>query len=161
MNYLLNKPREPIKEPNHTLFWYADDRIENTRKDVATQTSPCESANSSPKATPLFISSSKPTMANQIEEELESHFTELQIENSFQADNRVTLTRWSKKHVVQGPDKCLTNIIEWKRRTVEAKASPWQVTKNANCISKYVIIFVSLHVFGIMSNDMNSLPVNN
>ncbi|KAF3324089.1 Remorin, C-terminal region [Carex littledalei] len=114
-----------------------DDRIENTRKDVATQTSPCESTNSSPKATPLFISSSKSTMANQIEEELESHFTELQIENSFQADNRVTLTRWSKKHVVQGPDKCLTNIIEWKRRTVEAKASPWQVTKNANCISKF------------------------
>ncbi|KAJ4812595.1 Remorin family protein [Rhynchospora pubera] len=113
-----------------------DDRIEVTRKDIGTQTSPCISLNSSPKATRLSISSSKSITAHQVEEELESHFTELKIENSFKADNRVTLTRWSKKHVVQGPDKCLTNIIEWKRRTVEAKASSWQVAKNANCISK-------------------------
>jgi hypothetical protein len=141
LNYPPNKPGKQIKGTK-LIYWFlhADGRIEITRKDVATQTSPCESVNSSPKSTPLFISSSNSTMANQIEEELESHFTELKIENSFKADNRVTLTRWSKKHVVQGPDKCLTNIIEWKRRTVEAKATPWQVTKNANCISKYAII---------------------
>ncbi|XP_040383035.1 uncharacterized protein LOC102719792 isoform X1 [Oryza brachyantha] len=100
------------------------------RKDVATQTSPERSRSSSPSGRPSF---SRSLSAQQVKE-LESCFSKLEIRD-VQMDDRVTLTRWSKKHVTRGSENS-TNIIEWKKRTVESKSSAWEVTETAKCISK-------------------------
>ncbi|OEL33414.1 hypothetical protein BAE44_0005569, partial [Dichanthelium oligosanthes] len=101
------------------------------RKDVATQTSPDISRSSSPSMTTSFSRS----LSVQQVKELESCFSKLEIRD-VQVDDRVTLTRWSKKHVTRGSDKNATNIIEWKKKTMETKSSAWEVTETAKCISK-------------------------
>ncbi|KAF0900558.1 hypothetical protein E2562_032648, partial [Oryza meyeriana var. granulata] len=101
------------------------------RKDVATQTSPERSRSSSPSGRPSFSRS----LSVQQVKELESCFSKLEIRD-VQMDDRVTLTRWSKKHVTRGSEKNSTNIIEWKKKTVESKSSAWEVTETAKCISK-------------------------
>ncbi|KAL6661641.1 hypothetical protein ACP70R_001025 [Stipagrostis hirtigluma subsp. patula] len=104
---------------------------EIVRKDVATQTSPDISRSSSPSMRPSF---SRSLSVQQIKE-LESCFSKLEIRD-VQMDDRVTLTRWSKKHVTRGSDKNSTNTIGWKKKTVESKSSPCEVTESAKCISK-------------------------
>ncbi|WOL20016.1 hypothetical protein Cni_G28818 [Canna indica] len=102
------------------------------RKDVATQMSPEGSTESSPKERPL-----SPSLASAPQiEELESHFSKLQVRD-VQVDDRVTVTRWSKKHVARGTDKRSASIIEWKKKTVEANTSPWEVTDTAKSVSKF------------------------
>ncbi|KAG2584468.1 hypothetical protein PVAP13_6KG307400 [Panicum virgatum] len=101
------------------------------RKDVATQTSPGISRSSSPSMRTSFSRS----LSVQQVKELESCFSKLEIKD-VQVDDRVTLTRWSKKHVTQGADKNATNIIEWKKKTVESKSSAWEVMEAAKRISK-------------------------
>uniref|UniRef100_K3YGR4 Remorin C-terminal domain-containing protein n=1 Tax=Setaria italica TaxID=4555 RepID=K3YGR4_SETIT len=101
------------------------------RKDVATQTSPDISRSSSSNMRSSF---SRSLSAQQVKE-LESCFSKLEIRD-VQVDDRVTLTRWSKKHVTRGFDKNATNIIEWKKKTMESKSSAWEVKETAKCISK-------------------------
>ncbi|XP_051205020.1 uncharacterized protein [Lolium perenne] len=101
------------------------------RKNVATQTSPDLSRSSSPNTRPSFSR----TLSVQQVKEMGSCFSKLEIKD-VQMDDRVTLTRWSKKHVSRGSDKNSTNIIEWKRKTMESKSSTWEVTETAKCISK-------------------------
>ncbi|CAO2191773.1 unnamed protein product [Urochloa humidicola] len=101
------------------------------RKDVATQTSPAISRSSSSNMRSSF---SRSLSAQQVKE-LESCFSKLEIRD-VQVDDRVTLTRWPKKHVTRGSDKNATNIIEWKKKTMESKSSAWEVTETAKCISK-------------------------
>uniref|UniRef100_A0A0D9X8T1 Remorin C-terminal domain-containing protein n=1 Tax=Leersia perrieri TaxID=77586 RepID=A0A0D9X8T1_9ORYZ len=101
------------------------------RKDVATQTSPERSRSSSPSGRSSFSRS----LSVQQVKELESCFSKLEIRD-VQMDDRVTLTRWSKKHVTRGSENNSTNIIEWKKKTVESKSSAWEVTETAKCISK-------------------------
>lgn len=100
------------------------------RKDVATQTSPDLSRSSSPNTRPSFSRS----LSVQQVKEMERCFSKLEIKD-VQMDDRVTLTRWSKKHVSRSSDKNSTNIIEWKRKTMESKSSTWEVTETAKCIS--------------------------
>ncbi|KQJ98648.1 uncharacterized protein LOC100834817 [Brachypodium distachyon] len=102
-----------------------------SRKDVATQTSPDLSRSSSPNMRPSFSRS----LSVQQVKELESCFSKLEIKD-VEMDDRVTLTRWSKKHVSRSSDKNSTNIIEWKRKTMESKSSTWELTETAKCIAK-------------------------
>ncbi|XP_038990101.1 uncharacterized protein LOC103712515 isoform X2 [Phoenix dactylifera] len=102
------------------------------RKDVATQMSPEGSSSTSPKKR-HFISPSAQS-AHPIQE-LESHLSKLEVRD-VQVDDRVTVTRWSKKHIARGSDRRLTNIIEWKKKTVGAKASSWEVADSAKSMSK-------------------------
>ncbi|KAL5231585.1 hypothetical protein ABZP36_030361 [Zizania latifolia] len=101
------------------------------RKDVATQTSPEQSRSSSPSRRHSFSCS----LSVQQVKELESCFSKLEIKD-VQMDDRVTLTRLSKKHATQGSEKNSTNIIQWKKRTMESKSSAWEVAETAKCISK-------------------------
>ena len=98
---------------------------------MATQTSPDLSRSSSPNMRPSFSRS----LSVQKVQEMGSCFSKLEIKD-VQMDDQVTLTRWSKKHVSRGSDKNSTNIIEWKRKTMESKSSTWEVTETAKCISK-------------------------
>ncbi|XP_010943080.1 uncharacterized protein [Elaeis guineensis] len=103
------------------------------RKDVATQMSPEGSTPSSPKEMPFFSPSSQSARPIQ---DLESHFSKLEVRD-VQVDDRVTVTRWSKKHIARGSDRRSTNIIEWRKKTVETKAASWEVADTAKSMSKY------------------------
>lgn len=101
---------------------------------MATQMSPDGSPHSSPKQRHSF---SQSTSAHPIEEQ-ESHFSKLDVRD-VQVDDHVIVTRWSKKHVAQGSDSRAMNIIEWKKKTLEAKtgsSASWELAETANCISK-------------------------
>ncbi|CAL9748418.1 unnamed protein product [Musa acuminata subsp. burmannicoides] len=102
------------------------------RKDMATQMSPEGSTPSSPKQGP---SSLCPDLVPCIEE-LESHFSKLEVRD-VQVDDRVTVTRWSKKHIARGSGRCSASIIEWKKKTVEANTSAWEIAETTKSISKY------------------------
>lgn len=102
------------------------------RKDVGIQMTPNGSTQSSPKHESSFLPS--PSVVNTIEE-LESHFSKLDIRD-VQVDDHVTLTRWTKKQIARGFDKRSTNTIEWKRKTVEAKPTGFEVSGTAKCLSK-------------------------
>lgn len=100
------------------------------RKDAATQTSPELSRSSSPNTRPAFTRS----LSTQQVKESESCFSDLEIRD-VQMDDRVTLTRWSKKNVTRSSNKNSTNMIEWKEKTVESKSSSWGFAE-AKCISR-------------------------
>ncbi|CAM0951671.1 unnamed protein product [Alopecurus aequalis] len=92
-----------------------------SRKDIATQTSPDLSRSSSPSARPSFIRS----FSMQQDKERDYCFSDLEIRD-VQMDDRVTLTRWSKKHVTQASDKNSKNILEWNKKVVDSKSPSWK-----------------------------------
>ncbi|TVU09801.1 hypothetical protein EJB05_43297 [Eragrostis curvula] len=102
-------------------------------KDAATQTSPELSRSSSPNTRPPFTRS----LSTQQVKESEACFSDIEIRD-VQMDDRVTLTRWSKKVVTRSSNKNSMNIIDWKEKTVESKSSSWDFTE-AKCISKVEI----------------------
>lgn len=95
-----------------------------SRKDTATQTSPDLSRSSSPSARHSFVRS----ISMQQAKDRESCFSDLEIRD-VQMDDRVSLTRWSKKHVTQSSNKNSTNIIEWNKKTVDSESSSWKSTE--------------------------------
>nr|CAD1825922.1 unnamed protein product [Ananas comosus var. bracteatus] len=120
-----------------------DEEVENARKaitispvilkkDVATQMSPEGSPLSSPKERPPFSNS---PIANPIDE-LESHISKLEVRDVEVDDRVTTVTKWSKKQVTRCSDKRSTNIVEWKKKTLEAKDSCWAVTEKEKTISR-------------------------
>ena len=100
------------------------------RKDAATQTSPELSRSSSPNTRPTFNRS----LSTEQVKESGSYFSDLDIRD-VQMDDRVTLTRWSKKNVTRSSNKNSTNMIEWNEKTVESNSSSWGFAE-AKCISK-------------------------
>lgn len=103
-----------------------------SRKDVATQMSPEGSTSASPKERHFF--SPSPQSAHPIQG-LDSHLSKLEVRD-VQVDDRVTVTRWSKKHLARGSGRSSTNIIEWKKKTVEANAPSWEFADTAKSMSK-------------------------
>uniref|UniRef100_A0A0D3H7N6 Remorin C-terminal domain-containing protein n=2 Tax=Oryza barthii TaxID=65489 RepID=A0A0D3H7N6_9ORYZ len=99
------------------------------RKDAATQTSPNLSRSSSPSVSTPFIHL---LTTHQVREK-ENCFSD--VIRDVHMDDRVTLTRWSKKHVTRASSKNSTNVIDVKKKTVESKSSSWELTE-AKSISK-------------------------
>ncbi|XP_051188063.1 uncharacterized protein [Lolium perenne] len=97
-----------------------------SRKDTATQTSPELSRSSSPSARPSFARSFSMQQAR----ERESRFSDVEIRD-VQMDDRVTLTRWSKKHVTPASNKNAANILEWNKKMVDSKSPSWKSTEAA------------------------------
>eukprot|EP00262_Sarcandra_glabra_P010453 TRINITY_DN2573_c1_g2_i2.p1 TRINITY_DN2573_c1_g2~~TRINITY_DN2573_c1_g2_i2.p1 ORF type:complete len:191 (+),score=36.75 TRINITY_DN2573_c1_g2_i2:34-573(+) len=65
-----------------------------------------------------------------------SHLSKLEVRD-VQVDDRVTMTRWSKKHKTRGSHKGSLEIKERKKKAVEARASAWEVAETEKCISKF------------------------
>ncbi|KAL5208458.1 hypothetical protein ABZP36_032893 [Zizania latifolia] len=101
------------------------------RKDVATQMSPEDSITSSPKA--RYSCSSLPS-GHPIKE-LISHVPKLEVRD-VQVDDQITVTRWSKRHVTRGSDKRSTNVVEWRKKTIETRAPSFDAKERESCISK-------------------------
>ncbi|KAH0452491.1 hypothetical protein IEQ34_019790 [Dendrobium chrysotoxum] len=104
-----------------------------TRRDVGTQISPEGSMHSSPKRrfSPSLSPSAFHTITN-----LQNHFQCLEIKD-VQVDDRVTVTKWSKKHFSWCSDRRSTDIIEWERKMVESPASDLEVVVTKRYMSKY------------------------
>ncbi|KAG8072528.1 hypothetical protein GUJ93_ZPchr0006g45067 [Zizania palustris] len=101
------------------------------KKDVATQMSPQDSITSSPKA--RHSCSSLPS-GHPIKEP-NSHAPKPEVRD-VQVDDQVTVTRWSKRHVTRGSDKRSTNIVEWRKKTVETRAPSFDEKERESCLSK-------------------------
>ncbi|KAK1288922.1 hypothetical protein QJS10_CPB19g01774 [Acorus calamus] len=98
-------------------------------KDMATQMSPEGSSQSSLTERPQISSPSRSNdhpIANS-----QSHLSKLEVRD-VQVDDRVTVTRWSKKQIsrvsVKGGS---ANIMEWKKKTAEVRTSAWEVAETA------------------------------
>ncbi|KAJ1254439.1 hypothetical protein BS78_K062400 [Paspalum vaginatum] len=101
------------------------------KKDVATQMSPEDSISSSPKA--RHSCSSLPS--GHVRKEANSHMLKPEIRD-VEVDDQVTVTRWSKRHVTRGSDKRSTNIIEWRKKTIETRAPSFDEKERERCMSK-------------------------
>ncbi|XP_042399969.1 uncharacterized protein LOC121989788 isoform X2 [Zingiber officinale] len=104
--------------------------VATLRKDVATQMSPDGSTSVSHDGPSSPSPASAPAIVA-----LEGHFTKLEVRD-VQVDDRVLVTRWSRKHIARGSDRQSTSIIEWKK-TIEANNTSWEVTDTAKSISKF------------------------
>ncbi|CAL5383726.1 unnamed protein product [Camellia sinensis] len=103
-----------------------------SRRDMATQMSPEDSPYSSPRR--LSFSPSTPSVFPIVE--LESPKTSKLEVRDVQVDERVTVTRWSKKHRARFPGRGSENVDDWKKKAVEVRSSAWEVSEAAKSISK-------------------------
>ncbi|PWZ26854.1 hypothetical protein Zm00014a_003945 [Zea mays] len=101
------------------------------KKDVGTQMSPEDNISSSPKA--RHSCSSLPS--RHLIKETNSHIPKPEIRD-VQVDDQVTVTRWSRRHVTRGSDKRSTNIVEWRKKTVETRAPSFDEKEREGCMSK-------------------------
>lgn len=101
---------------------------------MATQMSPEGSPQSSSRQQSSFSPSTTPILP----------IVEVQSINSYlkpeirdvQVDERVTVTRWSKKNRVRVPGRGSGNADDWKRKAVEIRSAGWDVSETAKSISK-------------------------
>ncbi|KAL7245213.1 hypothetical protein ACSBR2_000517 [Camellia fascicularis] len=108
-----------------------------SRRDMATQMSPEGSPYSSPRrSSPRRLSFSPSTPSVLPIVELESPKTSKLEVRDVQVDERVTVTRWSKKHRARFPGRGSENVDDWKKRAVEVRSSAWEVSEAAKSISK-------------------------
>ncbi|OVA15827.1 Remorin [Macleaya cordata] len=105
-----------------------------SRRDMATQMSPEGSTCSSPKQRPSFSPSPPPSFLSTLE--LKSrHSSQLEVRD-VQVDDRVIMTRWSKKHGTRRLDNDLANVEDWKNKAAESRASAWEAAETTKSISK-------------------------
>ncbi|KAF8377547.1 hypothetical protein HHK36_030929 [Tetracentron sinense] len=105
-----------------------------SRRDMATQMSPEGSTHSSPKERPSLSPSPLPSLLPIVE--LQSGYSTKVEVRDVQVDERVTVTRWSKKHRAHVTEKSSENIEDWRKKVVEG-GSPWEVADTAKCSSKF------------------------
>ncbi|OVA15668.1 Remorin [Macleaya cordata] len=102
-----------------------------SRRDMATQMSPEGSTPSSPKRT--SFSSSPPSLLPIME--LQSHHSKLEVRD-VEVDDRVTVTRWSRKHGPRVPRKGFADVKDRKKRASETRASAWEIAETGLSKSK-------------------------
>ncbi|XP_044510270.1 uncharacterized protein LOC123228854 [Mangifera indica] len=128
-----NPPSLPSQEEKIGELKDAATDISRTisRRDMATQMSPNGSTHSSPKRQPF---SSAPTALPSLE--LQSvHSSKSQVRD-VQVDERVTVTRWSKKNRAQICGKTSEIVDDWRKNSVDSQTSAWDITESSKSISK-------------------------
>ncbi|KDP38327.1 hypothetical protein JCGZ_04252 [Jatropha curcas] len=104
-----------------------------SRRDMATQMSPEGSNHSSPSRR-LSFSASTPSALPIVElQNIHSNKSEVR---DVQMDERVTVTRWSKKHRTRNQGKSSEIVDDWRKKAVDARSSAWDVSEAAKSISK-------------------------
>ncbi|TYI82414.1 hypothetical protein E1A91_D05G219000v1 [Gossypium mustelinum] len=104
-----------------------------SRRDMATQMSPQSSTYSSPKGRPSFSPSSPSALPIM---ELQSIHGSKSVLRDVPVDERVTLTRWSKKHRARNTGKSSEIVDDWRKKVVDTCTSTWDVTETGKSISK-------------------------
>ncbi|KAL5714147.1 hypothetical protein ACHQM5_016148 [Ranunculus cassubicifolius] len=103
-----------------------------SRRDMATQMSPDGSRHSSPQDR-LSFSSSPPSFLPIVE--MDSRRSSKSDVRDVQIDERVTVTRWSRKHGARGPER-ISTILDHKKKSMDTRASAWDVSEATKCMEK-------------------------
>ncbi|XVE94909.1 hypothetical protein REPUB_Repub02eG0050300 [Reevesia pubescens] len=134
---VVNPPSLPSQDADENLNVVKDAGTDISRtvsrRDMATQMSPQSSTHSSPKARPSFSPSSPSALPIM---ELQSFHSSKSEVRDVQVDERVTMTRWSKKHRARNTGKSSEVVDDWRKRAVDTSTSTWDVTETAKSISK-------------------------
>ncbi|XP_039052611.1 uncharacterized protein LOC120194358 isoform X2 [Hibiscus syriacus] len=105
-----------------------------SRRDMATQMSPQSSTYSSPKGMPPFSTSSLSVLP--ITELPNVHSSKSELRD-VPVDERVTMTRWSKKHRgARNTSKSSEIVDDWRKKAVDTCTSTWDVTETGQSISQ-------------------------
>ncbi|XP_027333548.1 uncharacterized protein LOC113848292 [Abrus precatorius] len=104
-----------------------------SRRDMATQMSPEGSSCSSPNMRPSFSASTPPALP--ITELQSVSFSKMDIRD-VQVDERVTMTRWSKKHRALFSGRGSENVDSWKKKETSCRSSSWDVSERSKNVSK-------------------------
>ncbi|XP_062097837.1 uncharacterized protein LOC133803737 isoform X2 [Humulus lupulus] len=104
-----------------------------SRRDMATQMSPEGSTHSSPKAG-ISFSNSNPSILPIVE--LESAPSCKSEVRDVQVDERVIMTRWSKKHRARFSGKGSEIFENWKKKDGDARSPAWDLSDTTRSISK-------------------------
>lgn len=113
---------------------------------MATQMSPESGSYSSPKG--MLLSASTPSALPIAE--IQSIRSSKSDVRDVQVDEKVTVTRWSKKHRTRTSGKSSEIVDDWRKKAADAQTSAWDITESTKTISKYVflieeILIVPLH----------------
>ncbi|KAL5777754.1 hypothetical protein ACOSP7_010680 [Xanthoceras sorbifolium] len=131
---VLNPPSMPSQDEKFDGIRDAATDISRTvsRRDMATQMSPEGSTHSSPKRRPISVStpSALPVVEFQNVQSSKSEVRDVQV------DERVTMTRWSKKHRARIPGKSSEIVDDWRKKSVDTRTSAWDITESAKNVSK-------------------------
>ncbi|XP_044474494.1 uncharacterized protein LOC123202604 [Mangifera indica] len=130
---VLNPPSLRSQEENIDEIKDAATDISSTisRRDMATQMSPDGSTHSSPESQPFTSATTALPML-----EIQSVHSSKSAVRDVQVDERVTVTRWSKKNRAQIPGKTSEIVDDWRKKSVDAQISAWGITESAKSISK-------------------------
>lgn len=104
-----------------------------SRRDMATQMSPDDSIHSSPKEEHDYSASTSSFFP--IEEMQSAPSLKLEVRD-VQVDERVTVTRWSKKHKARIPGKGSDIVDRWKKKDADVRSCAWDLSDSAKNISK-------------------------
>ncbi|GMI96730.1 hypothetical protein like AT1G45207 [Hibiscus trionum] len=132
---VVSPPSLPSRDEN--LYAIKDATTDSSptvsRRDMATQMSPQGSTRSSPKGSTSFSLSTPSALP--ITELQGTHSSKSEVRD-VQIDERVTLTRWSKKPVAGNTGKSSEIVDDWSKRAADNRTPTWDVTGTAKCISK-------------------------
>ncbi|RDX93600.1 Remorin 4.1, partial [Mucuna pruriens] len=104
-----------------------------SRRDMATQMSPEGSSCSSPNLMPSFSASTPPALA--VTEFKSLPFSKMDIRD-VPVDERVTMTRWSKKHRALFSGRGSENVDSWKIKQTRNRSSSWDISERSKTVSK-------------------------
>ncbi|XP_020206112.1 uncharacterized protein LOC109791252 [Cajanus cajan] len=104
-----------------------------SRRDMATQMSPEGSSCSSPNLRPSFSASTPPALS--ITEFKSLPFSKMDIRD-VPVDERVTMTRWSKKHRALFSGRASENVNSWKIKETSSRSSSWDISERSKTVSE-------------------------
>ncbi|XVE55887.1 hypothetical protein DITRI_Ditri03aG0193300 [Diplodiscus trichospermus] len=132
---VVNPPSLPSQDENLDAVKDAATDISRTvsRRDMATQMSPQGSTHSSPQGRASFSPSTPSALT--IMEPQSIHSSKPEVRD-VQVDERVTMTRWSKKQRARNAGKSSEIVDDWRKRAGDTHTSTWDVTETAKSISK-------------------------
>ncbi|KAL2318549.1 hypothetical protein Fmac_032425 [Flemingia macrophylla] len=104
-----------------------------SRRDMATQMSPEGSSCSSPNLRPSFSASTPPALS--ITEFKSLPFSKMDIRD-VPVDERVTMTRWSKKHRALFSGRGSENVNSWKIKETSSRSSSWDISERSKTVSE-------------------------
>ncbi|ESW32853.1 hypothetical protein PHAVU_001G022700 [Phaseolus vulgaris] len=104
-----------------------------SRRDMATQMSPEGSSCSSPNLRPSFSASTPPSLP--LSEFKSLPFSKMDVRD-VPVDERVTMTRWSKKHRALFSGRGSENVDSWKIRETSSRSSSWDITEGSKAVTK-------------------------
>ncbi|XP_047169613.1 uncharacterized protein LOC124838138 isoform X1 [Vigna umbellata] len=104
-----------------------------SRRDMATQMSPEDSSCSPPNLRPSFSASTPPSLP--LSEFKSLPFSKMDVRD-VPVDERVTMTRWSKKHRALFSGRGSENDDSWKIRETSSRSSSWDITEGSKTVTK-------------------------